>query len=177
VQYAGRLGRLHNLEVLLGAAQLLQNEPVLFQLIGDGAKRATLRAQAQRLGLTNVQFLPYQPYPDVSAVVAAAHLAVVCLDARCTGVSVPSKSYGIMAQRRPILALLDPASEIGRMVGEHACGIVLSEATGAQVAAAIRELLADPVQAIAMGERGFHALQQQYTLALALKRYTDFIEQ
>ncbi|MFN8446297.1 MAG: glycosyltransferase family 4 protein [Caldilineaceae bacterium] len=176
VQYAGRLGRIHNLEVLLDAAHLLQNEPVHFQFIGDGAKRRALSAKAQQLKLTNVQFLPSQPYHELPTMLAAAQVGVVCLESNCTGVSVPSKSYGIMASRRPILALLDRASEIGQMVQETGCGLVLDAATGIEVATAIRQLQANPAQLCALGERGYQAFQQNYTQALALKRYAAFLE-
>jgi len=108
VQYSGRMGRTHNLEPLLQAAARLQDEPVLFQLIGDGAKHAKLEQMAAEMNLQNVQFLPYQPYDQLGQVLSAADLAVVCLETSCTGVSVPSKSYGIMACARPIMAFMAP---------------------------------------------------------------------
>ena len=92
VQYSGRMARTHNLEPVLEAAALLVEEQVRFQFIGDGAKKATLRARAAELGLDNVEFLPYQPREILDQVLSAPDLAVVCLDSRFTGVSVPSKA-------------------------------------------------------------------------------------
>ncbi|MCB0062376.1 MAG: glycosyltransferase family 4 protein, partial [Caldilineaceae bacterium] len=133
VQYSGRMGRVHNLEPLIEAAAQLQDTSVLFQFIGDGAKRKLLEERVQQLGLTNVQFLPYQPYETMAHVLSAADLAVVALDGRCNGVSVPSKTYGLLAAARPVLALMDPMSEIGQMVHESGCGIVLPHATGTTI--------------------------------------------
>lgn len=171
VQYAGRLGRTHNLEPLLEAAQQLQETNVLFQLIGEGAKRAALEAQAAQLGLQNVQFLPYQPYETLAQTLSAADLAVVCLDSAVSGASVPSKTYGVLACARPILALVDPVSEIGQLVEETGCGIVLAAATGQQVAAAIRQAMATPAALAQMSQNGYHAFQQKYTLTTALEQY------
>lgn len=171
IQYAGRMGRVHNLEPLIEAAQQLQDTPVLFQLIGEGAKRAKLEAQVQTLGLQNVQFLSYQPYERLAETLSAADLAVVCLDSAATGASVPSKTYGLLACARPILALVDPASEIGQMVTETGCGIVLANATGAQVAARIRELMTTPELTAQMGQKGYEAFQQKYNLNTALEQY------
>ena len=168
VQYAGRMGRAHNLEPLVAAAQALQGTNALFQFIGDGAKRAVLEQQVQALGLTNVQFLPYQPYETLAQTLSAADLAVVCLEDAVTGASVPSKTYGILACARPLLALVDPASEIGQLVQESGCGLVLGAATGQQVADTIRELMAAPQRLTAMGQRGYETFQAHYTLTAAV---------
>lgn len=171
IQYAGRMGRVHNLEPLVEAAQQLQDTPVLFQFIGEGAKRAKLETQVHDLGLSNVQFLPYQPYERLAEMLSAADLAVVCLDRTATGASVPSKTYGLLASARPILALVDPASEIGQLVTETDCGLVLANATGQQVAATIRQLMAAPAWVRQMGQNGYQAFQQKYNLTIALDQY------
>jgi len=171
VQYAGRLGRTHNLEPLLAAAAQLQGTNVLFQFIGEGAKRPMLEEQAQQLGLQNIQFLPYQPYETLGQALSAADLAVVCLDDAATGASVPSKTYGLLACARPILALVDPASEIGQLVTESQCGLVIAAATGQQVAATIRQAMATPEALAQMSRNGYQAFQQKYTLDTALEQY------
>ena len=176
VQYSGRMGRTHNLEPLLEAAQRLEGEPVLFQFIGDGAKRAKLEAMSQEMALQNVQFLPYQPIEKLAHVLSAADLAVVCLESACTGVSVPSKTYGIMASGRPILAFLEPSSEIGQVITERKCGLVLPAPTGEEVATLIRELMAQPERLRAMGGNGYYAFRQEYTLARAVQRYDAFLQ-
>ncbi|MGB0383278.1 MAG: glycosyltransferase family 4 protein, partial [Ardenticatenaceae bacterium] len=160
VQYSGRMGRTHNLEPLLEAAKGLQNEPVLFQFIGEGAKRAKLEAMSQEMGLQNVQFLPYQPFGKLAHVLSAGNLAVVCLESACTGVSVPSKTYGIMAAGRPILAFLEPESEIGQVIEETECGFVLPNPTGEEVATLIREVMSQPQRLRAMGCNGYDAFRQ-----------------
>jgi glycosyltransferase involved in cell wall biosynthesis len=175
VQYSGRMGRTHNIEPLLEAAKLLQEEPVAFQLIGDGAKRKHLEIVTEELGLRNVQFLPYQPSRELAQVLSAPDLAAVCLDRQCTGASVPSKTYGIMASGRPILALLDPCSEIGRLIREEECGVVVPNPTGEQVAQVIRGLVAAPERVEQMGRRGREAFLKNYTLALAVRRYDEFL--
>lgn len=171
VQYAGRLGRAHNLEPLIEAAQQLQDTPVLFQFIGEGAKRPALEQRVQELRLQNVQFLPYQPYETLTQTLSAADLAVVCLDGAVSGASVPSKTYSLLACARPVLALVDPTSEIGQLVQEADCGIVVANATGPRVAEAIRQAMTTPARLHALGQNGYHAFQQKYTMTAALEQY------
>ncbi|MCE7990257.1 MAG: hypothetical protein DYG89_54650 [Caldilinea sp. CFX5] len=104
-------------------------------------------------------------------------LGVVCLEKNCSGVSVPSKTYGLLACARPLLALLEAESEIGQLVGETGCGLVLTDATGATIAQTIRRLLTSPAALEQMGLNAHHAFQQNYRLDTALARYDLFLRQ
>jgi len=170
VQYAGRLGEKHNLEPLIDAARLLSHTNVLFQFVGEGAKKAKLEALAARAGLANVQFLPYQPIRRLAEMLSAADLAVVCLESGHTGISVPSKAYGVIASGTPVLGIIDPDSEIGQMIKETGCGVLVGP-EGDEIAAAIRELMEDPAARTAMGEAGRAAFLEKYTLAKAAGAY------
>lgn len=177
IQYSGRMGRTHNLEPLIEAARLIKDQEIVFQFIGDGAKREPLTALTESYHLNNVQFLPYQPFENLMNVLSAPQLAVVCLDNNCSGFSVPSKSYGIMAAGRPILGFLSPESEIGRMIEDIGCGIVIPEPTGQNVAKEIRGLIDDPDRVTQMGEKGYNAFIENYTLDMAVEKYSQFLSQ
>jgi glycosyltransferase involved in cell wall biosynthesis len=171
VQYSGRMGRTHNLEPLIEAARLMTGERVVFQFVGEGAKKAKLQALAAAYGLNNVQFLPYQPMEHLAEMLSGADLAVVCLESIFTGLSVPSKTYGVIASGTPILGFLDPESEIGQMIAEAGCGLVMRDPTGDQIAAAIRQLMLDSANLNAMGSAGRSIFLEKYTLAHAALAY------
>jgi len=175
VQYSGRMARTHNLEPLIEAADLLKDEPVFFQFIGDGAKRCQLMEIVQRKALKNVQFLPYQPLSLLGEVLSAADLAVVCLGKEFTGLSVPSKTYGILASGTPVLAFMDQAGEISLTICENECGVCIPEPTGPSVAEAIRELRADPEQCRRLSNNGRRAFLQKYTLEKAAASYHSIL--
>ena len=171
VQYAGRMGRTHNLEPLIEAARQLADENILFQFVGDGAKKATLQQMVADYNLTNVQFLAYQPMERLADMLSAADLALVCLDDAFTGLSVPSKSYGIMASGTPILGFVRPDSEIGLMITEEECGLILPTPQAEQIVQAIRRFLRDPQALAAMSSAGYQAFLEKYTLSHAALAY------
>ena len=175
VQYSGRMGRTHNLEPLIESAELLRDTPVLIQLIGDGAKRPLLEKMVQERQLNNVQFLPYQPIETLVNSLSAADLAVVCLEEKFVGLSVPSKSYGVMACARPILGFLPRRSEIGRVIEEEQCGLLLENPTGSEVAQAIRTLIENRDLCQKMGENGRKAFLAKYSLRASIERYEKLI--
>src|SRR4029453_1360909 len=110
-------------------------------------------ALAAEYGLNNVQFLPYQPMHRLAEMLSAADLSVVCLEWGHTGISVPSKAYGVLASGTPIVGILDPAGEIGQMIEESGCG-VLVEPSGDVVAKVIQDLMSDGVKRQAMADAG-----------------------
>jgi glycosyltransferase involved in cell wall biosynthesis len=171
VQYSGRMGRTHNVEPLIEAAWLLMHEPLKFQLIGDGAKKVKLQRLVEEKGLNNVEFLPYQPLEGLGEVLSAADVGVVCLGSEFTGLSVPSKAYGIMASGTALLGFLDPNSEIGMTIREHGIGMVLRDPTGDEVAEALSRVLAESDGLARMGERARAVFLSDYTLAVAGQRY------
>jgi glycosyltransferase involved in cell wall biosynthesis len=177
VQYSGRMGATHNLEPLIEAAERLQDAPVLFQFNGEGAKKEKLQRMTDERGLENVTFLPYQPMEDLDTVLSAADLGVVCLERRFTGMSVPSKTYGIMASGTPILGFVQIESEVGQTLLEHKCGIVAEDPTGGEVAAIVRELIADRDRLAAVGRNGREAFENNYTLSHAAERYDHILLQ
>jgi colanic acid biosynthesis glycosyl transferase WcaI len=178
VQYSGNLGRNHNIECLIDAAKLLSDDPrVVFQFIGGGAKRALIEQKARAAGLANVQFLPLQPVANLAAVLSAAHLGVVALGRPFTGLSVPSKAYGIMASGVPMLALVDERSEIGRTVIENRCGLVVPDADGAKVASIVRDLARQPRRYAELGANGRRAFLSHYTLSKAVDCYAAALDQ
>jgi glycosyltransferase involved in cell wall biosynthesis len=171
VQYSGTMARIHNVEPLVEAAELLRDEPILFQFIGSGFKRPVVEKWVREKQLQNVQLLPFQPEEKLAEVLSAADLAAVCLAPGFTGSSVPGKSYGILAAAVPILALVEADSEVGLTVREGDCGIVIPNASGQEVASAIRNLAKDRQKAQALGRNGLALNTKRFAHGLALAKY------
>ena len=106
----------------------------------------------------------------LAEMLSAANLSVVCLEQGHTGISVPSKAYGVLASGTPILGILDPAGEIGQMIAETGCG-VLVEPNGEAIAAVIEELMGDEGRCTAMSDAGRTAFLEKYTLGKAASAY------
>lgn len=154
VMYSGNMGLAHCFEPVVDAAAKLQHEPdIVFLFVGNGTRRAEIKAQVERRRLSNVRFLPFQPLDRLAESLSAGDLHLVTMQNGTEGLVVPSKVYGALAAGRPQLLIGSGKSEAARIVREHDCGTVLPEATGAGVAAAIREWKRDPMRRQAAGRR------------------------
>lgn len=150
VMYAGNVGFSQSLELMLGAA--VERPDVTFVVNGDGAARAELEARAA--GMANVRFAGYQPIERLGEVLATGDVHVVALRAGLGRVSVPSKSYSILAAGRPLLAAVDPGTEVTRIVERSGAGIAVVPDDPVAFGAGLDALLVDPIAAAEMGARG-----------------------
>ncbi|MGB8860447.1 MAG: glycosyltransferase, partial [Ilumatobacteraceae bacterium] len=123
-----------------------------FLINGDGAARAALQARAA--GLANVRFSGYQPKERVPEVLATGDIHLVPLKQGLGRVSVPSKTYSILAAGRPVLAAIDPGTEVPRMLAASGGGLAVPPDDPEAFADGLRRLLADPGAASAMGAAG-----------------------
>jgi len=113
VQYSGNIGLTHKVEVLVDiAAQMIEHEHILFQIIGRGPRVAKLRKIVEERNLTNCLFLDFQSDEMFPHSLSAAHLGVVILDENIAKGSVPSKSYNLMSFGIPSLYIAPEYSEL-----------------------------------------------------------------
>ncbi|WP_051062388.1 glycosyltransferase family 4 protein [Ilumatobacter nonamiensis] len=150
VLYGGNVGFSQSLELMVGAARLLPD--VMFLINGDGAARASLEASAA--DLPNVVFRGYVDESRLGELLATGDIHVVPLKAGLARVSVPSKTYSIMAAGRPVLAAIDAGTAVPQILADSGGGIAVAPDDVDAFVAALTTLLADPEAAVAMGEAG-----------------------
>lgn len=120
VMYSGNMGVTHNVHVLIECARKLRaNKRVQFMLIGNGAKRAELESAINDEQLTNCTILDWLPADELPFSLAAADLGVVSLNDETALVSVPSKTFNLLAVGAPLLCIAPPKSEIAQMIDKY----------------------------------------------------------
>jgi colanic acid biosynthesis glycosyl transferase WcaI len=143
------------LERVLEAAALLEDDPdIRVALVGEGLKKPDLTAKAAALGLSNADFIPFQPYGDLPDLLGSADVLLVPLDKEKSLLSVPSKLYNFMSAGRPILGLAHPDSEVFALIRDTGCGICVPPDDPRAIAAAIRALKSDPAGRERMARAG-----------------------
>jgi colanic acid biosynthesis glycosyl transferase WcaI len=154
VLYSGSLSHNSHLEPVLEAARQLRGEPFRFLIAGEGVHKPALVDRANRLGLQNVSFLPFQPANRYAEALAAADAGLVTLHPGATFASVPSKVYKHMAAACPILALADRRSEVARLVEESGSGIAVPPDDVPGLMEALRRLAVGHGEVARMGASG-----------------------
>ena len=171
VMYAGNVGYSQSLTMMLHAARELPE--VTFVINGDGAAREELQRDAA--GLSNIRFSGYQPADRVAEVLATADIHVVPLRAGLGAVSVPSKTYSILAAGRPVVAAIDAGTEVTRILAESGAGVSVSPDDPVAFTDAVRAMVNSSSEATEAGARGRLWVESHVSPARVAHSYLDVI--
>jgi glycosyltransferase involved in cell wall biosynthesis len=177
VLYSGNLGRCHDAETILAAAEQLRHEPIEFVFIGSGAKYQVCIDQVKQLGLQNCQFLPYQDRTDLPYSLTACDISLVSVSAGMEGLLAPSKLYSALAAGRPIAAICEEQSYLRQLLAEAQCGAAFDNNDGVGLANFIRCLKSDRALAQKLGNAGREYLKTHFTPTLIAKQYAKILLQ
>lgn len=178
VLYAGNVGFSQSLELLVEAAHRFDAEgrdDVVFVVNGGGAARPDVERAAA--GLPNVRFADMQPKERLPEVLAAGDVHTVPLKRGLAKASVPSKLYSILAAGRPVLASVDPGTEVARTVERAGAGVAVEPEDPDAFVAALRTLVDAPDRREAMGKAGRGFVEGWASPAAVAERYEALFEE
>lgn len=175
VLYSGSLGRSHEMETILKAAERLRDEPLQLVFIGDGAKSSECFKKVQKLGLQNCRFLPdldphVWPYS-----LTAGDVSVVSIAQNLEGLVVSGKLYGMLAAGRPIAAICEPHSYLCQLLKDAKCGSTFEPGDGDGLAEFLHFLSLNPHQAEQMGRSGRRYLKLHFTPQTIAQQYLHVV--
>lgn len=146
VVYAGNIGVMQNVDILIETARLMKaDHSVWFHVIGNGVYKSKLEARAKEYGITNISFWPMQPPELAPLIYSAADLNVIPLVKDVYRTALPSKTATCLACQKPILFAIGKDSVFGQKVMKEAgCPVVESDKP---------EELVEAIKRIQSGER------------------------
>jgi colanic acid biosynthesis glycosyl transferase WcaI len=176
IGYSGNLGRAHEFQTLLGAAEILKNDSdIVFLMIGGGVGMHKLLEVTTSRGLSNFRFLPYQPRENLGDSLAASDVHWVSLLPELEGLIVPSKFYGILAAARPTLFVGSPHGELARAIRVGQCGVTVAVGDVDGLAGAIRHLKNDPAHRRRLGGNAYQRYCERYSARRAFDQWAEIV--
>ena len=144
--YVGTHGMAHALETVLEAARQLQESAdgdiFRFLLLGDGARKAELKAQAERMLLRNVVFVDSVPKDEVARYWSLLDASIIHLRrTELFTTVIPSKLFECMGMGIPVLHGV--AGESAEIVQREGVGLVFAPENVAALIAALERLQSD----------------------------------
>ena len=175
--YSGTMGTTHNIEpILLAADEMKYQNDIVFIFIGGGAKKKIVEEFIKSKSLNNILLLPFQPIEILSHTLSAASLSFVCLEDSFTGLSVPSKAYGIMAAGVPIIGLLRSDSEIANTIENYNCGVVWNNDSKLILSDLLLNVLSDETRLKVMRENALKAFVNNYDIEVSANKYVKLLD-
>jgi colanic acid biosynthesis glycosyl transferase WcaI len=176
VGYSGNLGRAHEFQTILAAAERLgEHELFTFLFIGGGAQHAALREEVERRSLRNIIFRPYQDRARLSESLGVADVHLVTLNPALEGLIVPSKYYGVAAAGRPTLFIGNVCGEIPRILSETGSGLAIQTGDVQALVNALERLRQAPDERGEMGRNARTAFEARFQRTIAIERWREVL--
>lgn len=132
VVYAGNIGVMQNVDILVEAARLMMDDKdVWFHIIGNGVYKDKLEARAKEYGITNISFWPMQSPEFAPSIYSAADVNVIPLVKDVYRTALPSKTATCLACQKPIIFAIGKGSKFGQRVMKEA-GCIVTESDRAE---------------------------------------------
>lgn len=120
VVYAGNLGKMQNVELILETAALMKDDAdISFYIVGGGVNEVQLTTFAKEKELNNVTFVGMQPPEEVADLYAAADVNVIPLQKGLIYAALPSKTADCLIAGKPIITCVDDESKFAKLVGKY----------------------------------------------------------
>lgn len=176
VLYAGNLGEKQGLEIILETARLTQQESFIrYVVVGEGAAKSRLTAQARHQGLNQILFLPLQSEQHFPLLLAAADIHLVIQRQKAADLVMPSKLTNILAAGRPFIATALPGTELARVTVDSQAGLLVPPEDASTLAQAILKLSAKETTRQQMGIKGRAYAETQLDREVILTRFEDLL--
>jgi len=169
--FAGNIGKVQSVEVLIEAAALLKDESVHWHIIGDGSNYEACQALATSLKLDEkITFYGRKPLSDMPHYYGMADAMLVSMkNDLSVNDTLPGKVQSYMAAGKPILGSI--AGETPYVLSKAECGLCAPPDDPEAFAQVVRQFLAMK-DTVSMGERGKAYYSQHFTK----QRHMDKLE-
>jgi colanic acid biosynthesis glycosyl transferase WcaI len=176
VGYSGNLAKFHPIETFVQAIEILRDDKYIkFIFVGEGAKKKWAQSYCKKNNLTNCHFQSYVERDDLGSLLASFDCGLVGLNPEQTGLSVPSKTIGLMSAGVPVIACVNDSSETALMIQENKCGYLCSSDNAERLAELILRLKGDAEQIKSFSQAGIYASNQKYHIDSISNAYADFL--
>lgn len=142
VVYAGNIGVMQNVDLLVETANLMKNDKnIWFHIIGAGVCKEKLEVKAKENRIRNISFLPMQPPKLAPAIYTSADVNVIPLVENAVRTALPSKIATCLACQKPIILAIGKDSIIGKKMRKEAHCLVINSNSAEEMKNAIQEIM------------------------------------
>jgi len=173
ILYAGNIGIMQQLDPIIDTAYNLLGKPIHFLFLGEGENKSDLIEKANKLQLSNITFLSYQPERDFAQIVKESDACIVSLQARLDSYSAPSRAYTFLSAGTPLITLMSEKSELAGLVKDNSCGWNATNTD--QLTNLLQNLLNTPEEYSIRGQNAEKLYQTRFAQKIIMNQYLNEI--
>ncbi len=176
VIYAGNVGRFQGLGAIVDAMGVVADrKDIALVVMGDGGAKADLIERAQ-YNKSNVRFIDYQPVDFARKVIQQADIGLVALIPEMYKYAYPSKTMAYLEQGRPIIAAVEPESELSQDMQSQGYGFSVPIGDPNALAQLLVRLADDDSWKEKMNADALRAFERHFSPKVVLQRWLRVVE-
>lgn len=124
--YAGNIGKMQNVEIVLQAAlKLRKNDDIHFIIVGDGARKKHITKIVKEKNLKNVSLYPMQSSELALSIYSFAGVNIIPLVPGAIKTAFPSKTPVCLSCLKPVIMCIESDSKFGKVLRHFKAGHVV----------------------------------------------------
>ncbi len=172
IQYSGNFGLLHDLRTILETARYISDDDILFLFIGDGARKKEILKYKETYKINSIITENYQPREKIKFSLNASDISIISLQPNGHKAVMPSKFYGILQARKPIIFIGNNESFISEFIRKHNCGITFKNGDSKKLIKEIIRLKNDPKKIKEMGDNSYKIYFEKFGKKESISKYS-----
>lgn len=181
ISYVGNMGRVHDWETLAESIpqvlrrQKLAKAGIVIAASGPGAE--VLRQRWSGRSPDDVRFEPPLADRPWARLLLRTSISVVTLKESARYTSIPSKTFSAMAAGNAIVAVAPRESDLGDLVVENGCGVVVRPGDVDGLTATLLDLLTDDSRLRTLRDNAVRAVRERYDIGILARRWCTFLSE
>ncbi|MFW3612479.1 glycosyltransferase family 4 protein [Staphylococcus caprae] len=173
--YSGNMGQLQDMHTITEFLKLNQDDDkTLTILCGHGKKYQQIKETIELNHITNVKIYEFLTGTDYIDVLKIADACFASLIKEGIGLGVPSKNYGYLANKKPLILIMDKQSDIVREVEEYNAGIQINNGDAQKIKTFVENHNAKDLKEL--GINAYRLFKNKYTRRQNTEKYYKLIK-
>ncbi len=168
--FAGNIGAVQSVETIIKAAEILQNDPVVFNIVGGGTELERLREISNHL--RNVIFWGRKPLEEMPEFYERADAMLVTLvPDPVLSLTLPGKVQSYMAAGKPIIGAID--GETCKVIESAKCGYCGKAGDAEKLAENIRKFISNDTDRYLFGKNARKFYEDNFSMRKFMNEFEN----
>lgn len=174
--FAGNIGYMQDLEVLIKAVDLIRNERFIVNIVGSGTNIECLKNMVDELNLNDkILFHGRKNSNEMDDIYRKSDICILTLkNEGYIGRTIPGKFQTYLAKSKPIVAAI--SHDTKKLIEEHNLGLVVESGDFVGLSQIMLELIENPRKLELYSKRSFEFYQNNYTKEIFMSKLNKFIK-
>lgn len=172
--YSGNMGQLQDMDTISNFLKLNKvNDKTLTILCGHGKKYAEVKQFIESNDIKNVRIYEFLTGTDYTDVLKIADACFASLITEGVGLGVPSKNYGYLANKKPLILIMDKQSDIVRHIESYNAGIQIDNGAAEDILNFVTKH--SRIDLKSLGNNAYQLFKDEYTREHNTTKYFNLL--